>query len=186
MTSTERLANGRFVFSICDPQSIDGYCELAVSDPTGARRRTILAEDGGVYSEADWSPDGTKIAFSLVVGNRYMGYTADIWVANPDGSGLHRPVTEPEVDRLSPAWSPDGTKLAFAQGKEIYVVDADGSDRRLLTVGFDPAWSPDGTKIVFGRGVRGSRSDLYVVKADGSGARRLTRGPGIDVERVLG
>ena len=43
VTSSERLANGRFAFSICDPQSIDAYCTLAVSDPTGARRQTILA-----------------------------------------------------------------------------------------------------------------------------------------------
>ncbi len=180
VTGSERLANGRFAFSICDPQSIDAYCTLAVSDPNGARRQTILSppEDVGTYVGADWSPDGTKIAVSFWVSSRYGGSLADIYIANADGSGLHRPITEPKVDRYWPAWSPDGTKLAFVQVRDIYVADAGGSNSRLLTAGgSSPAWSPDGTRIVFARGTPGGNTDLYSIGVDGSGLRRLTSGP---------
>ena len=179
----DRLANGRLVYSVSDDAEIDGFATLVVSDPNGARKKTIrqppIAEGGGSYSEPDWSPDGTKIAASFSIGNRYTGYGSDIYVVNADGSGLHRPIVEPQVDRSSPAWSPDGTKLAYVQSPdEIDIVNADGSGKQLLTTGADPAWSPDGTKIVFARNAGGGGDmDLYVIGADGAGLTQLTSGP---------
>jgi Tol biopolymer transport system component len=60
-------------------------------------------------------------------------------------------------------WSPD---------KELWVMNADGSDARRLSriASWGPhAWSPDGKKIAFMRDTRA----IYVVNADGSGQRRL-------------
>jgi Tol biopolymer transport system component len=51
-----------------------------------------------------------------------------------------------------PAWSADGQKIAFhALGAfpTIRVIDADGSNERMLGRGLAPSWSPDGTKIAF-------------------------------------
>src|SRR5215211_7972254 len=58
----------------------------------------------------------------------------------------------------------------------IYVMNADGSGKRLLTRSTSHlyAWSPDGRKIAFGRG-RDGNDDIYVMNADGSGQRNLTR-----------
>jgi TolB protein len=69
----------------------------------------------------------------------------EIWVANPDGSGL-RPVTEAPANYLDsyPSWAPDGSKLLFNQcaplhgeacdGRStIWSVNADGSHLRMLS-----------------------------------------------------
>ena len=85
-------------------------------------------------------------------------------------------------DVRHPVWSPGGGRIAFLgsphRGKEVYVVNADGSGQRLLTrdarYSATPAWSPDGRQIAF-EGGRGISSSVYVVNADGSGQRRLAR-----------
>src|SRR3954447_1855186 len=60
---------------------------------------------------------------------------------------------------------------------DIYVVNADGTERTRLTRSpaeeFSPAWSPDGTRIAFS-GFTASHFQIYVMKADGSDATQLT------------
>jgi TolB protein len=60
---------------------------------------------------------------------------------------------------------------------DIYVVNADGTERTRLTRNpaeeFSPAWSPDGTKIAFSR-FTGSHFQIFVMNADGSDAAQLT------------
>src|SRR5580765_4216813 len=88
----------------------------------------------------------------------------------------------------APVWSPDGRRIAFLSrrdgGKEIYVVNADGSGQRRLTgdarfpaytgAKSTPTWSPNGRQILF-EGGPGAYRPVYVVNADGSGQRRLAR-----------
>jgi Tol biopolymer transport system component len=62
---------------------------------------------------------------------------------------------------------------------EVYIVNADGSEKRLVarlqTAGTSPAWSPDGKTIA----VAGNGRVLFV-NADGSGRRNVTREWGLD------
>jgi Tol biopolymer transport system component len=82
---------------------------------------------------------------------------------------------------LPPLSGSGGGVIAFVSdrdgNKEIYVMNADGTDQRRLTkqrfVDNQPAWSPDGTKIAFTSTRKGSE-DIYVMDADGSAPRRLT------------
>ena len=73
----------------------------------------------------------------------------------------------------------------------LYVVNADGSARRMLTRNAwsieAPAWSPDGRKLAFERRVgplaKGQCAcdiDLFVMNANGSGQQNLTRNPVYD------
>jgi Tol biopolymer transport system component len=73
----------------------------------------------------------------------------------------------------------------------LYVVNADGSGRRILTrTAWNieaPAWSPDGRKLAFERRVSplvngqcACDIDLFVMNADGSGQQSLTRHPVYD------
>ena len=90
----------------------------------------------------------------------------------PDDDGLPTPPVEPPVENGKIAFS----GLGNDNRGEIYVMNADGSDRTRLTNNFvndfDPSWSPDGTKIAFIRDTDGSGSnwEIYVMNADdGSG-----------------
>lgn len=89
-----------------------------------------------------------------------------------------------------PSWSPDGTRIAFAGYEEdspyrdIFVMDADGSDVQRLTAtsddDTDPAFSPDGSKIVFSRADVGQQ--LWVMNADGSGQQQLHTSASLDAD----
>jgi DNA-binding winged helix-turn-helix (wHTH) protein len=87
----------------------------------------------------------------------------------------------------SPVWSPDGSRVAFWSNrdgkKEIYVMDADGSQVKRLTNNVaddvNPRWSPDGRRILF-ESERDGNSEIYVMDADGGNQIRLTRNNAAD------
>ena len=156
------------------------------ADGSGLRRPTLRVPEGtpettGPHKggQVVWSPDGRTIYFG-----RYLVRT--------DGSGARRLPYIP----LTAVWSPDGRRIAFAaqpdwcrtrpcysSHSDIYVMNADGSGKRMLThnarYNAEPAWSPDGRKIAFRSAQNGNR-DIYVMNADGSGKRNLTRNPAQD------
>ena len=102
------------------------------------------------------SPDGHEIAYGDLSSDDVR-----LAVMNSDGSNAR--LVLPDETGVScyprPSWSPDGTQIAFsawvegADAWQIFVVNADGSGRRLLVSGpgsVAPAWSPDGEWIAFG------------------------------------
>lgn len=109
----------------------------------------VTKGDGRGAARPVWSPDGTQIAFE-------MWNTEDsapteclgIYVINSSG-GEPKPAVN--GDSREPCWSPDGKQIACSVsrddgGRDIWVVNADGTDARNLTVGegdsSSPAWSP--------------------------------------------
>src|SRR5918996_328598 len=180
--------------------------ELWVVGADGADPRPLNQEFATIVHVA-WSPDATVIAV--------VGFAPQVPDIGPDRVHLVDPESGRIVRTLEPppglefagtvSWSPDGRSLAFdAYGEGgtldvagVYVMRADGSEARLLTVcptalGFPggctdmrPAWSPDGTQIAFTRalperGSDGFMGDIFVIDADGGEPQRVTRGPGLD------
>jgi Tol biopolymer transport system component len=151
---------------------VDGYS-------TPVPERIIIVSEKTVkvhFKLKIWSEKlsgGGKIAFTS-----NQDRNLEIYVMNPDGSGVTR-ITNNAADDRNPAWSMDGTKIAFDSNRdgntEIYVMNSDGTGQTRLTNsgGVQPAWSPDGSKIAFKSG-RDGYSEIYVMNADGTGQIRLT------------
>lgn len=103
----------------------------------------------------------------------------DIFSLDLDTDVTRKLIATPALEH-SPAFSPDGTKLLYVaeQGgnAEIYVANADGSQRTRLTrspgADYNPTWSPDGRSIAFASN-RGGLFKIYVMAADGSHPRLL-------------
>jgi len=113
-----------------------------------------------------WSPDGSRVAFmAQEPGASGSNPDYNIWVMHADATDLQRLTDTPGEDGW-PAWSPDGTMIVFASTRDdtggslgplqhLYVMNADGSDQRLLIDAFGQFadWSPDGSTIVFSPGL---------------------------------
>ena len=191
--------NGPFVFDGQPSWSPDGSRIAFVSSRTGVFEIYVMSADGSEQtrvtdSRADglgldstqpaWSPDGSRIAFTRNIRNPHTN-DYEIYVVNPDGTGLRRLTFNLTPDSLfsnrndmGPNWSPDGSRIVFASGRpgplNIYSMDADGGDVVRLTerpsANFEPAFSPDGTKIAF----VGGPQHLLVMNADGTNETDLT------------
>jgi Tol biopolymer transport system component len=94
-----------------------------------------LVREGATF--ADYSPDGTQIAFVE------DGGFGDLFVA-PTAGGKAQKLATGEI--VVPRWSPDGTRIAFNREGVVYVVDVETGDRTLVVeAGHLPAWVDDDT-----------------------------------------
>ncbi|WP_338241578.1 S9 family peptidase [Aurantiacibacter hainanensis] len=124
-----------------------GYEKIFVIPATGgAPRQLTFGEyhDGGPLS---WSPDGDTIYFSA---NRNANWQTDpvegdVWALDVATLGLTKLTNRDGPDGGAQV-SPDGRLIAYVgfddvgrayEASELYVMDADGSDRRLLTQDWD-------------------------------------------------
>ena len=105
-------------------------------------------------------------------------FVTDLYIINVDGSGLTNLTSDLDDDIRDAVWSPDGSRIAFSTGGDLYVMDADGGNRRQITTGdeqdFQPDWSPDGSRIAFSRILNPNHIQIFVIAADGTDERQVT------------
>lgn len=171
-------------------------------DGTDLRR---LTDNPKYDAEPVVSPDGKQIVF----GSQREG-DFDIYLMNIDGSNVRRLTDRVGYDG-GPWFSPDGKKIVWrawypeteeekalwkecmekdyivAVPLDIWVMDADGSNKTRLThngaTNWAPSWHPDGKRIIFSSNMDdwrpnirkfGSNFELYLIGIDGTGLERLT------------
>ena len=162
-----------------------------------------LTSSPGYDAEATISPDGKTIVWTSVKDG-----DLDLYTMNLDGSSVRRLTNDIGYDG-GPFFSPDSKKIVYRAAHptdpsevakykellaqrlvepgqlEIFVMNADGSDKKQVTrtgaSNFSPFFHPDGTRIIFSsnietRGEGGGRPSfhLYLVRDDGTGLERLT------------
>ena len=127
----------------------------------------------------------------------------DIWAMEPDGSDRQRLTDGPAID-VGPVWSADGRRIAFvrydndvtfdetpvavtpilqdalANGASLIVIDADGSDERVIGTSssfMTFGWAPDSQRLAYA-GTRDSAAPMVVsvVNVDGSGMVDIGQG----------
>lgn len=153
----------------------DGTDDLPLTMPS--------ASDGS----PEWSPDGTRIAFSRCLASG--GCIARIWVMNADGSGAHAISVGADGNSnfsdIGPAWSPDGTRIAYSSSHnfaELWIVNENGTGNRKLTGGETETvraidgqvFSPDGRTIAFRRAKFGEGANIWTIGSNGKGLKKIT------------
>lgn len=153
-------------------------------DGTGVTRLTDLA-DGAC--QPDWSPDGTRIAFtSPCRTSREIYPGSSVWVTGVDGSDL-KPLSAAPGGDFDPAWSPNGDQIAFTSLRDghpqVYVMQADGSRQTNLSessaLESEPDWSPSGSQLLY-VSVRSGVREVWIRPSGGGEGRRLSRSGGRD------
>ena len=147
---------------------MDEDSTIWLMDIDGKNKRPLV--DVKCWSQPIWSPDSNRILFRE--GN------SGIWIVNADGTGLKKLASGPGT-QSRPKWSPDNNRIAFVNTNEIWLMDTNGNNKRVLTElvskqGYSPIatvddflfdWSPDSNKIVYA--YRPIPSDGYHITYDG-------------------
>ncbi|MBK8968675.1 MAG: hypothetical protein R3D58_06820 [Saprospiraceae bacterium] len=130
-----------------------------------------------------WSPDGKKLAFSVIYGKAdWSDFRPENWqlIVYTLKTKKTQVVAK---GAMFAAFSPDGHALAYSKYRsggnwdlEIYDLHT-GLARPLTTDSTTresgPSWSPDGRQLVF-YGGKDTQRELFVLNADGSGLQKIS------------
>jgi Tol biopolymer transport system component len=149
--------DGRRVVMICVTGVLNAkpVSELFIGNADGTGIHRLTHAETGHYGTVAWSPDGSRLAASWEAIDGTLA--SDVYRIDP-GDGSRVRLTDWEGWDAGPVWSPDGSRIAFASDRtadpsarerwlnslgsgpfeqSIFVMNADGSDPRLLVQGED-------------------------------------------------
>jgi TolB protein len=171
--------------------------DLVTANADGTAEQLLLhlrtrEAEGKELHQAQWSPDGRRIAVTILNITARPRLGSAVYVLNADGSDLRR-ITPMRLNAGNPDWSPDGRRIVFNssfEGQaavELYTVRPDGMGLRRLrrerkrSFSFEPVWSPDGGRIAFVHATTRTPPHIWTMRRNGTDARQLTHGSKPDV-----
>src|SRR6266851_4630293 len=184
----------------------DQMYTMPVDTPDSSDLHRLTNSPGSYNAESTISRDGKKIVFTST-----RNGDLDIFTMNSDGSDVRQLTHELGYDGGA-FFSDDGKKIVYRSEQpktpeqiadykdllsrglirpgnlEIWVMDADGKNKRQIThngaANFAPYWLPDGKRIIFASNVENQKDpsgfDLYLINEDGTGLNRVTYHPDFD------
>jgi Tol biopolymer transport system component len=192
---------GQILFSVNQDSSSTLQPGIYTVGLSGGTPKAIVSSPTGAYdSLAEYSPDGSKVAFvrDLVDSRRTETQTLEIV---PAGGGsptaLATGVLSDNTSGGRLSFSPDGSTIAYAgdyANTGIFTIPAAGGQPTALTTDDDywPSFSGDGSKVLFARDAgsdnaddnadqpvapsNGDLDELWSIKKDGTGAAVLAEG----------
>jgi sugar lactone lactonase YvrE/Tol biopolymer transport system component len=142
---------------------------LALYAPDGTLVRTLQPPKGvtSLYYAPRWSPDGSTILLPGCVGcdgtDDDVNQARHLWLVDANGAAPHQIGGGGNYVEDAPEWSPDGAQISFFERclffkpcpsnayDGTFAMNRDGTDRHVLTDGWEAHWSPTGSQLAFMR-----------------------------------
>ncbi len=135
---------------------------IQVMDTATHTRKLILPANGVAFYNPGWSPMGDWVVFHTA---------AQIFKMKTTGDSLTQLTFSGR--NLFPNWSPDGKRIVYHRTSPdsigIWIMDADGVNKKFLGLGIHPSFSPDGSKLLY----VGLYENLYTADTNGSNVVKL-------------
>jgi len=146
-------------------------CQDATTEPSPVVGNSSPSFGKGGGGGGGGGSPASRIVF---VSQRDQPGNVDLYMSNPDGTGITRLTTDPGVDD-QPALSHDGTRVAFVTtrfGNEtVMVMDLTGPGAWQLTAGqmcATPAWSADDSRVAYSCYINGDFEIYTSLRTAGS------------------
>jgi TolB protein len=102
--------------------------DIFIVNADGSGLHELALPDGTPWGDADWSPDGSRIAFSSYpIRAGIAGGIAEVYSVRPDGTDLKQ-LTTLGVGSGAPSWTSDGAHIFFWGFQTFYLMDPDGGN----------------------------------------------------------
>jgi dipeptidyl aminopeptidase/acylaminoacyl peptidase len=161
-------------------------------DAAGKREPRKLTSENYNVGDFDWSPDGSRVAFSHAktpVANDWT--TSDVSIVDV-ASGKVTVFANTAAAELSPLFSPDGKSLAllvsdvpprWAQSGLIQIFPASGGQPKSLSASYDgqpnvAGWSADGRRLYFSE-AKGTGTQIYAIDVAANRIEEIKSAPAV-------
>ena len=155
-----------------------GRFQLYAAERANLAQLRKVMDDTAVATEAAFSPDGSRIAFTSTRDGQ-----PEIYIMDADGTSAARLTNSPGADGDA-SFTADGQAVVFHSlrtgHRQIFLQPITSSDAVQLTLepadNSQPTVSPDGETIAFVSNREGN-NHIWLMSKDGSSQRPVTRGP---------